>query len=321
MPELYRNIYFYHVHAELDDGGDASAVALAPLLRKAAAIPFDGTPSRYLVSGDGDATALWLKDGHGTSVAGRLTKTRRSGLPGAERGGQERDIPLDDGEGLLEPCHFELFDGQFLAYEYNHYGPRASVLPFYIERKLPEDVSRIFIHPILRPNVAGRLREIGEVKLLRLAVARDRIEETRRLSPSLHTAFEAAANTTTAEVVELTLRGEKHSRAKWSLPFGVRKIAAYLRVPEAMEGTQEFVIEADNTRTGEADTFDLLREALVLNKAVQYQQDGKSRRVVSASAYRAIEAARDEVAGALASYRHSLSCPSVRPSGRAEGAS
>jgi hypothetical protein len=289
-----RNVRFYVLRCEkrLVDG-TLERTNPVEVLARTNRLSFDAPDTgRYAVDPGGDAIAMMLDQTTRDSAQGKFFRVRRRGLPSVERAGRVHPLAIQPDEGLFEPCHFVLFGGSVLGYEGNYFGPRAGNLPRYIMEKMPDIVDRSYLEPIFRQDWERRLRQIGEVKLFQIAVARDMERQLHLLNESVAGMLRAGKEASEAEEIEVILRGHRYSRGRFRINW-LNNIRRFLRDEHAKAGTSKFVIVADNRETGETETFDLLRDALVFAKQIRVAE-GRTRTVDSDSAYAAIREAYRE---------------------------
>lgn len=86
-----------------------------------------------------------------------MYRTRRANLPHLEEDGVISDLPLGDTQTLAEVTYFGFFDRNVVAVIYNHEGPRAKRLGFYISGMFDINVG---MSPILRDDLAELLEQM-----------------------------------------------------------------------------------------------------------------------------------------------------------------
>lgn len=138
-----RTIQFYRADVGTDDGGKPLPFHPGPALDAISRLPCDdGSRSRYLIDGDGDALCAFSGP-ESFSQTLRFCRIRRDGLPLQEQRGIIRDLGIDADAGLVEPVHVVFFPDNIVGVEYNHFGPRLSRLGTYLREKFPDDVMSV----------------------------------------------------------------------------------------------------------------------------------------------------------------------------------
>lgn len=288
MPTVTRNIQFYTVRAyKRSSTGQTNLTALHPFFTHIQSLPPDDGPGgSYMVDAVGNAKCMDVDALSTARIRGRYANVRRKGLPSIDKRGSRRPIPLTSGEGLYEPSHFILFDGQVLGFERNTHGPRASSLENYLPDKAPSGDCIVTVRPILSSEVSPDVSGGGGVKSVYLRVAKESVGVTRKLDPNLFAAMKSATKASTASDVEIAFLTEPHSRERFRVPW-LKRAAGYLKNPVARDATHEFLVEA--SRGGRTRLYNLLEEAIVYTRQIETRLTPEGTVVDAESAYSAIE--------------------------------
>lgn len=120
MATVKRKFFYYTART------DSESVSFADMLRKLNEL--DDGAMAYEYAGQQVMIQLTPEDDH---TLGRITILREDGIPsiGTRNTLASRLIDLRDDEGIQEASHFIFLPSKkLLAFEYNHYGPRVTVL-------------------------------------------------------------------------------------------------------------------------------------------------------------------------------------------------
>lgn len=175
VKEIDRKIYFYQIEWILDDKSriKMNRKFLDDLLSKNSKINYDDTCDVVLENLDSlmgertKNTSLW-----------RISKVRKSDLPlkFSETKMKSEPLNLNQDEGLFEPTHFVIFNGNLIGAEFNRNGPGvASGLVMIIEKYIEENkiahIKRIEIKRIFRSDVYDIIDKIPEIKGISIKIA------------------------------------------------------------------------------------------------------------------------------------------------------
>lgn len=251
-------------------------------------------PSRYLEV-DENNDLFMLIDSRHDGIAGRLITSRKNLLPEVERQGQLTPLAIPLEAGLAEATHFVFFpEDRVLGLEFNFFGPRPSKFSEYIPTKASNLVNVINLHPILRLDVEEQLRTMGEVSLLQIEAHRNAVGILNELNESLGSAFEAAANLSEAETVEIILRKRRYSREGFNFPFAIRRLTELLSRTENRELLNKFRGVACNTQQEQNNRFDFLDDKMIVSRQIARVNE-RSRAVDTVSMHLAIREAFREL--------------------------
>lgn len=294
-----RKIHFYEARFSIEQQAGAMVEISDPrsIFAHVRALNFTGVvlgapASRYLETFGGNLLAILSAQEIAPGIRGTIGTIRRNALPDVERSGRLRALSLPPNAGLFEATHFVLFLPQrILGMEFNLYGPRTGRLGEYLLTKCNGLVSNVEFVPILRRDVRERLREIGEISEVQIAIHKDGSDVTRQLHDSLPSALNALKRVSgdqDFEIIEVALRKKPYSRHGHRLPFDAQRVLDFLSDSRSRDELTEFRIRGRNVRTDSIETFDLLEDRMVTE--VRVIPSGERRRSIdSESMFRAIE--------------------------------
>ncbi len=226
---------------------------------------------------------------------GRMVITRRGSLPHVENQGNLTPLQIPRRAGLAEITHFIYFsDQQIIGVEFNFYGPRPTRIADYLAEKARGDIDSIELTPILRLDFEERINRIGQITFMEIEVSRNAVQVVRDLNESLGRAFQAASEASDAEVLQIILKKKKYARDGFRFDFLLDKFRQVFGNAEMREAFNKFKIRAQNTSTGEPDTFDFLADKLIVSKTVELENQ-RNRMVNSTDMYRAIISAYEDI--------------------------
>lgn len=265
------------------------------IMNQIGALTFSDTqPSRYLEM-DANNALFMLIDSIQEYICGRLIISRRNLLPEVEEQGQLTPLVIPVEAGLAEATHFVYFPAyKVLGLEFNFFGPRPSKFSEYIPNKASDFVNVINLQPILRLDVEEQLNRMGEISLLQIEAHRNAVGILNELNESLGAAFEAAANLSEAETVEIILRKRRHARHGFDFPFSRRRLIELLSTIGSREMINKFRGETLNTRQNQNPKFDFLEDKFISSRQVT-RVDEISRAIDTVSMHIAIRDAFEEL--------------------------
>lgn len=302
--EIERKIHFFYMRAyELKVGSNEMNRHSDPadIITQISGLPFAGaaTQSRFRRLQSGDVNFIELANNQGPGIIrGKFALSRRSALPELEQQGVLTQLNIPPNSGLAELTHFVYYPTtDVLGVEFNFYGPRTSALRDYLRiksRNFKNPIEYIDTTPILNQDIDSLLRDMGEVNIFQMEVARNELNIVEELNNDLQSAFKAAANLSDAESVEVVLRKRKYAREGFPFPFSVRKLKEFLSSTDNRERVNKFKVNAASVREERNKNFDLLEDKMVAAKKVA-TIDSRRRSVDSDSMFNAIEEAYDEL--------------------------
>ncbi|MED0673758.1 hypothetical protein P4S95_26725 [Aneurinibacillus aneurinilyticus] len=252
--------------------------------------------SRYMYFPNNDVCFLEVDniDAAKGRIMGKMALSRRSALPELEQQGTLTSLNIPPNSGLAELTHFVYYPNKdIIGIEFNFYGPRSSIFRDYIQEKSKyhsEPVHFIRLNPILNLDVEQTLQRIGEVNMLQIELDKNSLFVAEELDANLKKAFEAAAEVTESETVEIVFRKKKYKREGFGFPFLKSKIIDFLKNEQNRESLSRFKVVSEDlwAEDKKARGFDLLEDKLVSTKKI-IAADKKGRNVDSNSMYDAIE--------------------------------
>lgn len=256
--------------------------------------------SRFLYLANDDVIFLQAEV-LGSNIHGKFALSRRSALPELEEQGVLKKLDIPPNSGLAEVTHFIYFSKRgVLGVEFNFFGPRTNMLRDYLLEKsknFSNQFEYIEVNPILNQDIDQTLRNMGEVSILQIEVARNELEVIKELDQDLHSAFDSAAEVSDAESVEIILRKKKYSRGGFSFPFSKSKIKELLSKEGNREKFNKLKAVAESKSSmdeTESKTYDLLQDKMITSKKVT-TTDKRSRSVESSDMFEKIEEAFNEL--------------------------
>lgn len=259
-------------------------------------LPFDlnNPESRYMPVSDGNDLFMFVDCIH-SPYKGRIVIARRNLLPVIESHGDLTPLDIPVNAGLAEITHFIYFTDNIIGVEFNFFGPRPTRISDYILNKSNEIINRMSLTPILQMNIEEQLQRIGEIALLEIEVDRNAIGIVNDLNESLGAAFQAAAEATEAEVLQIVLKRKPHARHGFTFPISQNRLIDIFRRAEVREMFRKFRAKATDVVTGETSKlFDFLADKLIISKTVDTVSN-RSRTINTKRMYLAIEEAYNEV--------------------------
>ena len=297
-PTLERKIHFYRANIGADRGGQPLPFDPTPALTAIGSMPFtDGQAGRYLLDEDGNALCVWPAADGVASL--RFCQIRRTGLPQLEQAGAVSDLNIAADAGLLEPVHVVFFSDNIVGADFNFYGPRLSRLGYYLRVKSGNAIPLAIFEPLLRLDVAEQLDHLTELRLLDLKIRASYSETIRDADTSLGDAFVANARVLDGdtEEIRLVLQPAKDGR-RGALRRLLNPLKTLLQRRELRENVARFQVKGKHDQSNKVETIDLLRDQLIARKQVMRLGE-RSRAINPDSAFAAIRAAHDELAGEL----------------------
>ena len=262
MGEVRRKINFLKVQSEGDDFGD--------LLNEVNAI--SGPEMYSFIDGSGGGIFLKSLDDSSDMCSGVVARLRMSDLPSLGRQNMRatEQLALAEDQGLVECTHFIYFKRSgILAMEYNHHGPRASTLEWHVIGKingLRGEPAGFSFQYIFDRGTFDALSQSSEVKLLQMAVPKEKIQSLAAFDASIHAAFENAAVFGNEGKVELILRMPRSSGSGISGSSLLNKIRSLPGIPKDTFSTLKVKVKPADDRM---QALDLLEGKFVVNVSVE----------------------------------------------------
>lgn len=284
---LSRKIMFFRADVGRDKGGKPFVFEAQPVMEHIETLPFNPAAGRYLSEPDGNALCVFPERNRKALMMCRI---RRSGLPRVELAGSISELDIDDDAGLMEATHVVFFEENIVGIEYNHYGPRSGSLVRYMSSKCGHLARSLALHPILRNDVAMELSRLQEIRLLELRILPSYQGAVREADESLAAAFAASESVFGGQrELSIVIKPEKETRTR-ALDRLIGPVARLAEGRDIRDHATCFQVRGRCSDTMYVETIDLLKDRLVANARVECVT-GRSRTVVSGSAYDAIEEA------------------------------
>lgn len=227
---------------------------------------------------------------------GVFAKVRMVNLPSvATRGQRETEaLAIRDDQGLAEETHFVYFKrSNLLAVEYNHFGPRVTTIQNHITQKIDQNRAEpleLSFQYLIDEDVARLLSDGAEVRVLKIAVPKERIGELAQYDADMYAAFDNARRYGDSGEVEIILRLGRRRRTdadsaarNQALLGKARQLAS---MPEEIFGKLRAKVKP---LEGESEELDLLESKFVLK--IRVMPRGRGRSVHSATLFRSIQEA------------------------------
>lgn len=256
--------------------------------------------SRFMYYSNNDVSFLNNVQISQNKIRGKFAISRRSSLPELEKDGVLEPLNIPANSGLAEITHFIYYhDEKVLGVEFNFHGPRTTSLVSYLLQKsknFKNPFEYIYLNPILNKDLDNRLKEIGEINLLQMEVARNELSIIKELDEDLFSAFNSAAKVSDAESVEIIMRKKKYAREGFAWPFSIQKLKSILSTEDNRQKINKLKVDAESKSEEKSRMFDLLEDKMIKSKQV-VTIDNRSRSVDSESMFEKIEEAFSELNG------------------------
>lgn len=291
-----RKVFFHRIWSGRDIRGKPIPVDFRVALAEIQGLVAD--PEWYLEArgiDDGNFLCLLPDVAINGYLTARFCVVRRAGLPQLEAAGQILDLNLRDDQGLLESSHMVFLPNNVIGVEYNHFGPRVSRLPEYLERKTPDLFPhRIQIAVLVRGDTAAILDELPGIHLLDLVIIPAQVDYVNRLHGGIGAALTANAELVgDPEIVSLYAKPTRNRGQGF-----LRDIVGAVR---AMANDEEFRADAKRLRISgrlpghrRIEAFDLLKDDIT-GSAEMIKVNPRGRALDSRHAYAQIVQAYDDL--------------------------
>lgn len=289
---LNRNIFFYRIDAGDDARGRPRTFDVKATLDHIHSLPFEDDGPRYQLVEDDNAICCWIDDSSSTGRL-RIGAVRRTGLPQVDRSGVLTDLNIPLSAGLVEQVHVVFFPNRIVGSEFNFHGPRLSRLSSYFSDKARGIVPPVVFEPLIRRDVTEQLDRLTDVRLFQLRIRKSYAEGIVRIDDSLGAAFQAAAQVSDADEIEITLSPKRFSRNGIGQKM-IRIAKSLIGLRGIHEESQKFHVKGFDPQSQKTELVDLLSDKLIVRKQI-IRHGERSRALDSASAYSAIESAYNEV--------------------------
>ena len=261
---LERKIYFYRLWMEPDEQGVPAVLDPGPALAHIGQLI--AGEDWYQDAGDGNVFCLLPEGEAEGNSAARFCIVRRTGLPQLEAAGQIVDLNIADEQGLLEAIHVVFFEDSIVGADYNHFGPRVSRLPFYMEKKANDEIPKgIRVTNLVRGDPAAVLDTLEGLHLLDLSVIPPHVEVVRQHNQGLGRALAASAELTAEpEVVSLNIKPSRNTEPGFLRDVG-NALGAMVRNEEFRAGAKKLRIQGRRRGQQKIETFDLLKDDITMS--------------------------------------------------------
>jgi hypothetical protein len=290
---LERKIYFYRLDAG-QKAGEPVKFDPVPILQHISKLPFT-MAGRYLNGGGGNLIFVEPRSFEYPQKA-IIVLSRRTNLPEIERGGAMTALPLPEGGGLGEKTHV-MFFGEYVAADFNFYGPRATKLSEYFGIKAKGIGSQIRLDHLIRGEALEDLRRLSGIVVARFKFRQSALHLVEQADASLAAAFRATLQVSDSDELEVVLRTKKRKFLSTEIFRSIRKLA---RTKGTYEEFEKLIAIGLNRETDEREEVNVLDDQLILKRKI-LKTDKNARAVESESAFVEIESAFQEVLPRLGS--------------------
>ena len=279
-------VYFHKVLPRVDDPDFVlDRVALIGAIRG-----LSGTDDFHLEEGH-EQYLCAVADQAAAPQRFRFYRVRRRNLPETEEAGAFEELDLDPERGLAESIHIVLFDGDVIGSEYNHYGPRISLLPSFLRQRCAHDIR---LKQLVRRDVIEAILNMQDIRLLRLKVEPGAAAALQKRGTGLGGAFDAAEVFSAGKYMDLTLASDHRDDAGFTEK--VKRFFNDLRGDGANDADALLDVAQVYGRSeeGSLEWFDVLKERVVLSREIE-RESPRSRALDKDAAYAAIIEAHAQV--------------------------
>jgi hypothetical protein len=295
-----RKIYFHRIRITPNDDGTVPEFDVreaSTIIQSLQFLHDTGPLSRYMTGTvPEEVVGVWpvFNESHTALCIGTV---RRGGLPHVEEAGKISPLQIEDPQGLLEWTHVVFFPDGIVGAEFNFYAPRLTRLSDYLIEKCPLQ-PRVAFLPLLHRDAQEQFTHLDTIRTVQLRLHRSRLDLLMEANESLPAALRATGEQWGAEVIEIVLRPGARRRtnfkkAAWDF---VQNLIG--KQEQLLDGSDLFRVRGRDDRTGKTEVFDFLKDQFVSTRQV-VKQKGKYRAVDSASMFREIETAYNEMRDSL----------------------
>lgn len=284
MATARRTVYYFRLTPD-------SLPTLADKIQSLSQVPIDQRAHSHM-----GQQVLFEAEEVGGMLRGFVTILRQSGLPAVGRLNthEARALDLADDEGLSETSHFVLDNGGLLGFEYNHYGPRASLLVDAVDKVygdiFDDDAPSSEYDVLLGQDGFDIIQSARGIKVVEMAVARSNLRTSDLSNESLNQAFVSSEQLGQTGRVTLVLTGDQQNRGIFMrsgeffdtlLPQGRQSLGPF----------EKFKAKIVN-ESGATETIDLLNDRVKTRVIANTEGRGRSIRRGSVLDQMAIDLAR-----------------------------
>ena len=237
--ELLR-VRFYRASFDNTKNGQPTSPPIGNWLQSAAALPFNGQPSRYHEIGNG-RRVYTVVDREQSPILFRINRTTYQGVPPAELLGNIGTNYLAQGQGLMDTWYSTVFDhtisgGQAAVVAIATKGNISPnvMLRDYIQNKFPNDSATLKIVQLAHKDILNRIASMGDGTLFEIGVRPAFVEAIRAVDSSLADAFQASQSAYAQKELTQIIRPSNTGR------FGLR---------ERFQDVINFVLSSEQNRT------------------------------------------------------------------------
>ncbi len=288
---IERRIHFYRVRTQNDQNGAPTIFDPTAALKTIDALPFT-QQGRYLTDPFGDVLVCWTES---LTAPHRIIfgKSRRTNLPQEELAGKRKALKIDPAAGLSEVCHMMWFPDNYLAAEFNFYGPRTTSLHSYLSQKAGSLYVAEGFDLLIKKNALEELKRLDELWVFSAKLQRSHTDLFRQASKSLADTLDAQMDAIDADEIELTLKVSRKTKHPLASKFfaGVRRMAAKTDLQDKLD---KLVVKGPSLLSGKLEEVDILKDELVVTRSM-LRVDPRIRAVQSESAFEQIEEAYYEL--------------------------
>ena len=209
-----------------------------------------------------------------------------------------RDLELAEDEGVMEVSHLLFLDDGVIGAEYNHRGPKVTVLPRYLRSK-SRSLPAIATSVLLRQGAHQQLREMTMVASVEIEISRSNLAICRAsadTNATLFDSFEASIAPFEADNIRIMVGREPWRRTHTPLAQ-IPIVGRLARDASFLSAARTFRVKGLDPQGEQDIVLDLLSEQIV--SQVRVAKIGRTRVVVTSAMFDGILAAyeslRDEI--------------------------
>lgn len=284
-----RKINFYRIDAGTSDGVPVRFDPV-PTLEFIRALPprLDG---KYLEWTDGNYLFV---DPVSTSFPQkiRLVLSRRRDWPELERDGQMDPLRLPKNGGLGEKIHM-MFFGDYVAADFNYYGPRATAVGAYFHLKAKELGPQIRLEHLAKADTIRELKSLLGAVRVELTFRKSALSLVKHANESLFAALRGLGETNAGRIAVVLKTEKVKGKRDYLDSYILEGVESLAREEATYSEFSRLRVKGIESRTFEQYAVDVLDELIVAQRKI-VKVDDRSRAVDSESAFAAIEDAFQE---------------------------
>ena len=246
-----------------------------------------------------------LENGHMLSATVRsavsqefsLDLIRSNDFPLIEHQGNFEEMNLPDGRNLAERTHVKIFENRIVVVAYNHYGPRISQLPRYLEDILKPTKINFHIEPILRTDIADQLKFISSFDSIDVSLHDSTVVTYQQKDKDL---FKALHSTIPNEAgVKIGVKVSLNSDAPDGYGAMIKsKVNAVLSTPNFRERYKHLSTKGVSSKTEHVEEINLLKDQFMVSKKI-LKANAKTRALDVEDVYTSIAESYEELKSEL----------------------